>query len=156
MVLDIGYNTVEVIIAKDGTPVRAECGMLDHAGISRICEDLRRYLQETASIDLTEQEARHALESKYCSVYGQPYNLKTQIAKLSENYATWLFHHLQDRWGKRMQRAHVFIVAGGGAHLIKPHLPDVYFRQIYIPPEPEYTNARGFVKGLMLTLAGQN
>ena len=52
LVLDIGFNTVDVLGVIEGRPNREWSGMLENGGICRICEELKTYLQKELSFSL--------------------------------------------------------------------------------------------------------
>ena len=152
LILDIGFNTVDVVVAEKGRAIRDECGMLERAGVSRICQELASYLQRETTINLTEQEAKDVLLQRKLKVYGQEKELSETIRTLTENYMDWIFQNLKSRWGERLKRVDRLIIAGGGAYYVGEYLPEIYEAQTLIPELPEFANARGFLKGMKLKI----
>jgi hypothetical protein len=152
LILDIGFNTVDVVVAERGRAVRDECGMLERSGVSRICQDLSNHLQRETTINLTEQEAKDVLLQRKLKVYGQEKELSETIRTLTENYMDWIFQNLKSRWGERLKRVDKLIIAGGGAYYVRDYLPEIYEAQTVIPELPEFANARGFLKGMKLKI----
>jgi len=70
------------------------------------------------------------------------------IRKVVEDYADWLMSVVTSRWEDRVQRADRLILAGGGAYYLKPYIPAKYRKVLFVPDEPEFSNARGFFKAL--------
>lgn len=148
LVIDVGFSTVDVIAFENGSAVKADSGMLERAGISRPAQELARVLQAETTINLTEQEAKDALMKGRLSVYGYEKDLSELIRKVVEDYADWLMSVIMSRWEDRVQRADRLILAGGGAYYLKPYIPAKYRKVLFVPDEPEYSNARGFFKAL--------
>jgi len=148
LVIDVGFNTVDVIAFENGSAIKADSGMLERAGISRPSQELARVLQAETTINLTEQEAKEALSRGKLSVYGYEKDLSEIIRTVIEDYADWLMSVITSRWEDRVQRADRLIFAGGGAYYLKPYIPAKYRKVLFVPDEPEYSNARGFFKAL--------
>ena len=148
LVIDVGFSTVDVIAFENGAAVKVDSGMLERAGISKPAQDLARVLQAETTINLTEQEAKNALMKGKLSVYGFEKDLSEIIRKVVEDYADWLMSVITSRWEDRVQRADRLILAGGGAYYLKPYIPAKYRRVLFVPDEPEFSNARGFLKAL--------
>jgi len=146
LVIDVGFNTVDVVAFENGAAVKSDSGMLERAGISKPAQDLARILQKETTINLTEQEAKDVLLNGGLSVYGHDKDLSEVIRRVVENYVEWLLSVITSRWEDRLQRADKLILAGGGAYYLRPHLPSRYRKLLYIPDEPEFANARGFLK----------
>lgn len=148
LVIDVGFNTVDVIAFENGSAIKADSGMFERAGISRPAHELARVLQAETTINLTEQEAKDALMKESLSVYGYEKDLSEITRKVVEDYADWLMSVITSRWEDRVQRADRLILAGGGAYYLKPYIPAKYRRVLFVPDEPEFSNARGFFKAL--------
>ncbi len=146
LVIDIGFNTVDVVAFKNGSAMKPDSGMLERAGISKPAQDLARILQKETTINLTEQEAKDVLLNGGLSVYGHDKDLSEIIRRAIENYVEWLLSVITSRWEDRLQRADKLILAGGGAYYLESHLPSKYRKLLYISDEPEFANARGFLK----------
>lgn len=146
LVINVGFNTVDVIAFENGSAIKADSGMIERAGISRPAQELARVLQAETTINLTEQEAKNALMKGRLSVYGYEKDLTENIRKVVEDYADWLMSVITSRWEDRVQRADRLILAGGGAYYLKTYIPAKYRRLLFVPEEPEFSNARGFFK----------
>ncbi|MFH1674918.1 MAG: ParM/StbA family protein [Pseudomonadota bacterium] len=146
LVLDIGFNTVDVLGVIDGRPNREWSGMLENGGICRICEELKTYLQKELSFSLSEQVVKEVLQKGRVSLYGADRDLSTPVRRANEAYSDWLGREVNSRWDDFLKRADKLIIAGGGAYYVN-ELQDRYPREfVFIPDDPEYSNARGFLK----------
>lgn len=148
LVIDIGFNTVDIVAFENGSAVKADSGMMERAGISRIAQSLANSLQKETTINLTEQEAKEALLRKKISVYGFEKDLSELARHVVEDYVDWLLSAISSRWEDRIQRAQALILAGGGAYYIKPYIPAKYRDVLFVPDDPEFANARGFLKAI--------
>lgn len=149
LVVDIGFNTVDVLVAIDGQPKKGRSEMLERSGISWICERLIARVKERTGSGLTEQQAKNALLNGYVEMYGKKIDLGLDIKEISNGYAEWLHSELRSRWEEQMAQFPRIILAGGGAHIVKPYMPH-YMQNIITPAEPEFANARGFFKWLQV------
>ncbi|MGK7346042.1 MAG: ParM/StbA family protein [Candidatus Nitrospinota bacterium M3_3B_026] len=148
LVLDVGFNTVDVVAFENGSAVKADSGMLERAGISKVTQELANALQTETTINLSEQEAKDALLKGKLAVYGYEKDLSETIRGTTERYVEWLLSVVASRWEDRLQRAGKLILAGGGAYYLKTYIPARYRKVLFIPDEPEFANARGFLKAL--------
>lgn len=148
LVVDIGFNTVDVLGVVDGRPSREWSDMIENGGICRVCEELRAYLKREFNFNLTEQAVKDVLQKGQISVYGDRKDLSTPIRKIKEGYSDWLVQEIKSRWEDFLMRAHKLIVAGGGAYYVEDFQKAYPDNFILIPEKPEYANARGFYKFL--------
>ena len=148
LVLDVGFNTVDVVAFENGSAVKVDSGMLERAGISKVTQELANTLQSETTINLTEQEAKDTLLKGRLTVYGYEKDLGEIIRETTERYVEWLFSVVASRWEDRLQRAGILILSGGGAYYLKTYVPARYRKVLFIPEEPEFANARGFLKAL--------
>lgn len=146
LVLDIGFNTLDVLAFENGSAVKADMGTLERGGISVITQELAQKLQSETTINLSEQEAKDVLLKGSLTVYGYEKDVTELIRSLVEDYVEWLLAYISSRWEERIKRADKLILAGGGAYYLKGYIPEKYQRLIHVPEEPEYSNARGFYK----------
>jgi len=146
LVLDIGFNTVDVLGVIEGSPNREWSGMLENAGICRICEDLKTHLQKEFNFHLCEQVVKDVLQNGRISLYGASKDLSTYIRKSTEAYSDWLGRELNSAWDAFLKRADRLIIAGGGAYYVHDLLRKYPEHFVRVPHDSEYSNARGFLK----------
>ena len=148
LVLDIGFNTVDILCFEGGKAIRADSATLEKAGISKIIVELTELLQQRYNIDLSEQEGKDVFLSRKLKIRNQYIDLSEVVRSITERYFDELIHRLS-RWDKRIQRADIMLLGGGGAVLIKDYIPSEYAQLMHVPEFPEYSNARGYLKGLI-------
>jgi len=149
LVLDIGFNTVDVLGVVGGRPSREWSDMIERGGISRICEHLGYYLKGEHGFDLSEQSLKDVLQKQEIKLYGAKKDLRGPIRNLCEQYTEWLLAEVRSRWEGFLRNADGLIVGGGGAYYVGEFFKDRYPGSfVYVPEEPEYANARGFYKYL--------
>ena len=149
LVVDIGFNTVDILGVVDGRPSREWSGMLERGGISRIGEQVGAYLQREFNFDLPEQALKDVLRKKEIALYGAVKDISWAIRKASEEYADWLIQEIRSRWDGFLKKADRLILAGGGAYYVADAFYSIYPQEfLQVPDKPEYSNAAGFQKYL--------
>jgi plasmid segregation protein ParM len=146
LVVDIGFNTVDVLGVIEGRPSRQWSGMLENAGICRICEDLKTYLQKEFRFSLCDHVVKDVLEKGHISLYGVCHDLSTTIRKTTEAYSDWLSREINSRWDGFLKRADRLIIAGGGAYYVDDLQRQYPEQFVVVPQDSEYSNAWGFLK----------
>lgn len=127
IVIDIGFNTVDVFIVIDGKPIRELCFALKECGLISFLEKLTK--------DDPFRLARR-LE-----------NGDQELAdKARTYYYEWLMRQLEVRpeWRRRPTK-YVTVFGGGGAYF----LPKEVAKSSRIPRDPELANVRGFADFLL-------
>lgn len=155
IIMDVGFNTVDVLCFENGMAVRSDSATLDKFGISRIITELIESIQRNHNVGLSEQEGKEVFQNGYISIFGHKQDISESIRNITEKYFDELMHRIKSNWENRLQRADVLILAGGGAISLKDYLPSEYSKIIQIPSMPEYSNARGYLKGLIATGGGK-
>ncbi|MDH5542046.1 MAG: ParM/StbA family protein [Nitrospinota bacterium] len=149
LVVDIGFNTVDVVAFSGGSAIKGESAMFERAGVSRIAQDLMQKIQSDTGLNLSEQEAKQVLLEGKIKVYGAEKDFSVSIEEIVEDYLEGILNTLTSRWEDRLQRSSVLLIGGGGAHYMKAFLPERYRNIVHIPDDPEFSNARGFRKAFM-------
>lgn len=149
LIVDIGFNTVDILGVVNGSSSREWSGMIERGGISRICQQVGNYLQRELSFDLPEQSLKDVIMKRKVSLYGATKDLTGFIRKASEEYADWLMQEVRSRWDGFLQKADRLIIAGGGAYYVGKDFSAKYPKGfLFVPDNPEYSNAMGFLKYL--------
>ena len=149
LVVDIGFNTVDILGVLDGRPSREWSGMLERGGICRIAEEVGVYLQREFNFDLSEQALKDVIRKKEIALYGAVKDISWVIRNASEKYADWLIQEIRSRWDGFLKTADHLILAGGGAYYVADVFHSVYPQGfLHVPEKPEYSNAKGFQKYL--------
>ncbi len=153
VIVDLGHFTIDVVPFERGVAVRDGSGMLEGEGISKACDELAAHIQAETKVRLNEQETRDVFLKGKLPIYGKERDFSTVIRNIVEGYIEEVLHAISSRWERRIQRANKLIIAGGGAYYLKEYIPLRYKDLIHIPDDPEFANARGFLKGLKLKFA---
>ncbi|PIP39031.1 MAG: hypothetical protein COX19_09370 [Desulfobacterales bacterium CG23_combo_of_CG06-09_8_20_14_all_51_8] len=149
LVVDIGFNTVDVLGVVGGRPSREWSNMLDRGGISRIAEQVGSFLQRELNFELPEQALKDVIQKKEIALYGAVKDVSWPIRKASEEYADWLFNTIRSRWEDFLKQADLLILAGGGAYYVQDEFAAAYPKEfVHVPENPEFSNAVGFLKYL--------
>jgi len=144
LVVDIGFNTIDILSVIKGVPQRKGSKTLHNSGVVRIVESLQDYIASQYSFELSEQAAKDVLSKGSIKLYGAKQDLTDIISGISNDYAVWLIEELKTQKDDFLKKADKLIIAGGGAYFVKPFIPREYSSMIYIPDEPDFANARGF------------
>jgi plasmid segregation protein ParM len=148
LILDIGFNTIDILCVNEGRSSSEWSNMLEGAGICRICKDLEIELRKMG-IDLPEQAVKNALATRMISIYGKEFNLSESITLMTKDYADFIYREIRSRLSDVLKNSKKLIIAGGGAYYVSE-----FFKQrfpgdfLHIPNDPEFSNARGYYKYL--------
>ncbi|ADD67453.1 MreB-like ATPase involved in cell division [Denitrovibrio acetiphilus DSM 12809] len=149
IVLDIGFNTIDVLCFEKGTAIRSDAKTLDKFGISKIVLELVELINREHGIQLSDQEAKDVFLAGQMNVYGSRIDLTEAIRNITEMYFDEVMHNIRSLWDKRLQRADLLLLAGGGAVTIAKYVPSEYAKIVKVPERSEFANARGYFKALM-------
>jgi hypothetical protein len=154
VILDVGYNTVDVVIMEKGEAVGDESDMLPGAGITWAVQALQKVLKERwAGYNTSDQLCKEALLTRSIRFQGEVVDLSIKIDEIMENYIEHLKYLIDSKWGKYINSSEKLIVAGGGAYYLKANqhlLPESFQKVLHIPEAPEFSNARGYLKSLLI------
>jgi len=155
IIIDIGFNTIDMVAVEKGKVTREDSDTLYGQGVSKMALEVIAKLRTTEDLYyLSEVTANDILLSGKYRVYGQEKDLSGFKKTVIAEYTKWLFIEMESRMAGRLQDADKVILSGGGAHYIKDYIPRKYSDMVFIPHNPEYSNARGFLK--LIEGAGNN
>ena len=146
LVVDVGFNTIDMLAVVKGKPNKKNSQTLRNKGVVKIIADLQSYLQDNFMLELSEQAVKDILLKRALKVYGDVKDLSDVIDTISENYASWFFGEIKSQKDDFLQTADKLVIAGGGAYFLKNAIPPEYKGFVYIPENPEFANARGYYK----------
>jgi len=146
VVLDFGFNTLDILCVKDGACCKESSCMIYGAGICRITRDLGDELK-LSGYDLSEPALKVTLVEKKVRQFGKTEKIGAIIDELTKEYAQYIFNEVYARVGDNIKNAEKIIIAGGGAYYVKNYFEEKYGKKfIYVSKQPEFSNARGFYK----------
>jgi len=147
VIIDVGFNTIDMVAVEKGKVTREDSDTLYGQGVSRMALEVLAKLRTTENLYyLSEAAANDILLTGKYRVYGQEKDLSDFKKTVIAEYTKWLFVEIESKMARRLQNADKVILSGGGAHYIKDYIPGKYSDMIFIPHNPEYSNARGFLK----------
>ena len=153
VILDIGYNTVDVVIMEKGNAVGDESDMLPGMGITWAVQELQKVLKgEFPGYSTSDQICKEALLTRSLRHQGEMVDLSVKIDEIMENYIEHLKYEIESKWGKYINSSEKLILAGGGSYYLKANkhlLPESFQKVLHIPENPEFANARGYLKSLL-------
>jgi len=155
LVVDIGYSTVDVIYFEESVTIKEKSLMTDDLGLSVPVLQLKSFIQKKFNFSLSEQQAKEIFLKQELSMFGSKVDLTAVINELVRKYARNLFLRIKTTWKRELVGANTLLFVGGGAYYLKEHLPSNYKGIALIPETPEFCNARGFLKTLILDYAEQ-
>lgn len=148
LVLDIGFNTIDILGVVGGRPVTDWSDMFTKKGVSRIIENLRTYVKKEFGKEVSEQKMCRIFENRQITISGQVHDLSKVINEFVDKYTGRLVQFIKaSKWNEFLDDADNLIIAGGGAYYVADAFKDLYPDGfVVVPPAPEFSNARGFLK----------
>jgi len=143
LIVDIGFNTVDYILISNGKRIKGntieKLGMTEAVNIFRSLippsySQLQNY-SPSRLLQIFESPKGEVL------VMGSTLNLSSFREKAIIRYSELVLSRLKEEVGSLITEIPYILVVGGGAYYVK--LP---LRNVIIPDQPEYANARGFLK----------
>lgn len=155
VVLDVGTNTVDVVAMINGVTSKPDSYMMPGDGLTIPLRDLATAIEKTHKITLTEQETKEVCSTGHLLSRGNTHKYGDVIASIMERYAEHVLGRIFNRSARRMKKNPTIILAGGGAYYLKNHIPAEHKGNLHIPDDPEFANARGFLKAIIAAANGK-
>ncbi|MCX8158613.1 MAG: ParM/StbA family protein [Candidatus Diapherotrites archaeon] len=129
VVIDIGYNTVDIMFTLDGKPIRELCFALKECGLVSFLEKLTK--DDPSRLARLLEQGEEEL-----------------VDKAKRHYFPWLLKKLSVRneW-RQMMKVDVKIYGGGGAYFLPDH--EKLKEDVIVPERPEIANVKGFLLYLL-------
>lgn len=144
MLLDIGYNTINVLYFDNGVPQRNNSRSFPGHGVSSIIKSFSDFLENEYGMSFSDAEALQIfLKNKFIYNGVDQEKVKAIIFELKNNFLKKLKNSILVRERKLLSTSEKVIFAGGGANLLygTTFPPNVDF----VEPERLYSNCRGFM-----------
>lgn len=146
-VIDIGFNTVDVLSVRGGKASSHGSYMLDEKGVCKMTRELGLEIKAKTGTSLSEMKLKEVLLKKEYKIHNQPQDLNGSINQVIKEYTEDLIRELDSRSEKVIKDAEKMIIAGGGVNFIKKYISDHYPESfVHIPEDPEFANSRGYLK----------
>ena len=131
LLLDIGYNTIDIVNIKNGNIQKDGSDTMEKEGISRITEELIQTMRrEHPEMRLSPVEASTVLQSNECWIYNKKVDCSAIVRSVLSQYVDRFWGEIEANHEERIQRAELIILAGGGAHYLRDYVPDRYEHMI--------------------------
>ncbi|MEM3860715.1 MAG: ParM/StbA family protein [Candidatus Micrarchaeaceae archaeon] len=147
LIVDIGYNTIDVLTIKNSAPQPADSfGILD-TGVITIANDVSEMLSERFNHPIDLHFANTVLMNNGKFKFDRrEYDVSDDIDDLKSAYTERMLAVIfNNQHIKHIIRStDMFIIAGGGAYFIDETIKQE--KSIYIPDQPEYANVLGFIQ----------
>jgi hypothetical protein len=147
LILDIGFNTVDYLSVrvKGSEFVKERGGTIEGLGVKSAVEIFRSLLP--AEVGFLRNEPYVFLVPYFAkgrlTLAGKEFFLQEEKEKASKLWTEQIYLRLQEEIGELIKSKPVFVIAGGGAYFLDRSL---FEREVYIPVEPDFSNARGYYK----------
>jgi len=149
VIVDIGDRTVDLVFVRDGQIIGAGYTTgFQNEGTMKMADALAREIKKMTGKPVDIKKAKMWLEEDGIIYGGKEIDLKPIKQKVGLHYIREIITKLNakpeikdfiDTYGK-------IIFAGGGARFVPEEIKEHF--GIEVPPEPEFSNVRGFLKAL--------
>ncbi len=153
VIVDIGFNTVDVLMVVDGVAKREFSFAVAGLGTTAFISDVTEIVNRKAVQDFTPNEMAHLLQNDTGLL--KKFGVVDEVAARKITWSKDLWSRLMSRpvFKKGLELLDVVIVAGGGARFFEG-IRDSRIR--VVKDEPEFSNVRGFVRLIKAELGGGN
>ena len=147
IILDIGFNTVDILSIIDGRPVPEFSAGYADMGVCEIASTVAEYISANiVGSYIPEISVIQVVAAGKFKYKRQEYDVSDLINSKKKTYTKRIFDVLSKspKFKTVFDRIDTFIAAGGGAYFIDDDLKKQY--GFTIPDKPEYANVLGFIK----------
>lgn len=149
LVIDIGFNTIDVISIENGKTSGMGSYMLEGKGVCQITKDLGIEVKQKTGVSHSEQLLKDVLRTKVLKFQNETQYLDGIIDQVVGEYTDYIFREIKTKSGNTINNAERLIFAGGGVYYIQEHLKNKFKKDfVFIPEDPEFSNSRGYLKKL--------
>jgi len=143
-VVDIGYNTINLVHFEEGKPQRKNMKSYPGHGVSSIIKPFTSYMENKFAVTFSEQEAISIFVKGEFKYNGESqHEVAEKIVELKSQFVKKMFQSVLVNDKKLLAMSDVVLIAGGGAYLLQdmPFPPNVKF----VDPQYEFSNCRGYL-----------
>ena len=119
LIVDIGYNTIDVANVIDGSLMPGDIRGYERVGACLIAEDVQENIKKNLGLDLSLPRVRNILETKVYKRRDKIYDCHEIVQQAVEKYFATLHDFLEQHYADRLDAISNVIILGGGAELIK-------------------------------------
>lgn len=141
-VIEIGYNTINVMYFEQGVPVKSKSKGYPNHGVSSIIRPFTTYMESKYSMSFSEQEALKIFSSGKFLYQGALVPEVTNVIRTySDQFVKKLFNSILISDKKLVSTSEAVILAGGGVYFLENTTFPPNVNKVQKPYE--YSNARG-------------
>ena len=141
LVVDIGYNTLDVIPFENGKALAHEAWATPQ-GMNLIVDELRKDINSSHGVAISEARINKIMQDGCIFVDGEEKDLKVLIENEQQRYKEIIINELQTRNSDLYKSAHKIILAGGGSYFLKDQM---FQKNIIFADSPlEFANVNGY------------
>ena len=140
-IADIGYNTFDFLVFKDGKP-QQNLSYATKKGVNEIVTELQRKLIKKFKFDATEQAAKKVFSDGFIMHYGEKIDLTDEIEEAKSEYAEFILDEMRSKGVDLLRSANKIIFSGGGAYFLS--LDKLTDNSVLSEAPYEFANARGY------------
>ena len=144
LVVDIGYNTLDVIPFEHGKAIASEA-WASPQGVNLMVDEVRKRLSQEYNFSFTEARINNIMQKKTITIDGEDRDISLIINEEQENYHEIIINELTTRNPDIFRSAKAIILAGGGAYYFDNQLTK---NIVHTLTPYEYSNVRGYYKSL--------
>ena len=147
LILDIGFNTIDVLAVLGGEVVPELSGGYSDMGVCEIASDVAEYISSNITKDyVPELSVIKILADGKFKYMRREYDISDIVNLKKKEYTKRVFDIFSgsQKLKTLLDKVDTLIVAGGGAYFLDEDLKKSY--GIITPKDPEYTNVLGFIK----------
>lgn len=142
LVVDIGFNTVDVIFVYDKAIQRgkiSEANSFEKRGAINIAEMMRKHISAEFGRDISLKEALPIVTQNSYRLRGEDYDLTEVVADFKRAYTKDIMEFLESKYGNEFDKMEKICFVGGGGYFIDTK----YAKHIQVFEQSEYYNAIG-------------
>ena len=142
-IVDIGYNTFDFLIFKDGKPLPNK-NYANTLGVNVLIQELQKYLNKELNIMFSEQECKDILLNKSIRVGAKTHDLTNVVNKEIKMYSKLIYNEITAKNSDFINKVFNVVISGGGAYILESINIQIFDHQIYSKIPYEFANVRGY------------
>ena len=149
MIIDVGFNTIDIITVMGGKIIPEYCMGVKDFGVCEIANAVSNYINaKFDGIHVPELALVNVLNTGKFKYERQVYDISDIIEKRKKNYTETIFTMIKNstKLGSAFNQVDNIILAGGGAYFIDGGLKERY--RFTVVDDPEFANTLGFLKAM--------
>ena len=144
LVVDIGYNTLDVIPFEGGKPLANEAWATSQ-GVNLMVDEIRKQLSSEYNFAFNESRANEIMQKRTISLDGDERDISLIVESEQEHYNEIIINEIKSRNPDIFRSAKAIIVAGGGAYYVNNFAKNV----VHTTTPYEYSNVRGYYQSFV-------